>query len=339
MNIIENIMPFTGFANLNFINCFTNMYMSIEGYDGTEECYCGGKLIVCEDCTGCKTSPAKKQEQLFFYFGTMTGHTSIRWQFEGQSDMEIKLTDTDDLIDFAMKFVGYDYAKYTSDFIGHITASIDGNKPVIAEMKDTSHGKYRLINGYEGDNLVCPNFANVQNIPQSVPTCDEIAAVYVVKSKVERQYTTKDAFKRIAEVMEFNLTNDLWSTFTKRFDRYDYNDISIEELQKWYKRTEHVMWYTFNCHNFSETFCCDLYHQTDNAELRERYLKINNAYGSTHDTCWQVIALANTRDLTKKYYNELEWGNGNTIRQLIERLRENDTQVLELIKECISIMR
>jgi len=335
MKIIENIMPFTGFADLNFINCFTNMYMSIEGYDGTEDCYCGGKRIVCTGCSGCKSSPNKKQEQLFFYFGTMTGHTSIRRQFEGQSEMEIRLSDTDELIDFAMKFAGYDYAEYTADFLKHITASIDDSKPVIVEMKDTAHGKYRLINGYDGDTLICPDFSGVQNIPQSVPTCDEIAAVYIVTSKSAPKYTLKDVFNRIAEIIEFNLTNDLWGTFTEKFDRYDYNDISIEELQKWYKRIENVMWNTFNCHNFSETFCCDLYHQTDNTELREKYLEINNAYGSTHDVCWQVIALANTRDLSKKYYNELEWGNGNTIKQLIERLRDNDKQVLDLIKECI----
>lgn len=340
---IPFIYPFAGYSCLDFINCFTSTYMCIEGYDGTEDCYCGGKLKVCDSCGGCGTSIGKKQEELFFYFGTMSGQNALRDSFDGENEMQKALNDTDDVIDFLMRFTGYEYQKITENFRDAIVTSIHAGKPVLARMKSTEHGSFRVINGYDndGDILICPEPIGAQRRPEGAPGYDELENLYIITGKTEPTVGMKEGFERIVQVMEYNRDNALWDGYIKKFRYFDeLMHADFEEIRRRFKRVSDTMWYTFNCHNFAETFRRELYHKIENTNLRDvLYSKIDRAYDSTHNTAWQVIALNDCRDWSGRRYNELEWGMCNSVIMCLETLKKNDEIVLNAIKEAVEILK
>lgn len=338
---INFIYPFSGYWSLNYINCFTSTYMYIEGYDGMQDCYCGDKLDVCNSCGDCKATIGKKQEELFFLFGTMTGFNALRNSFDRINEMQESLDDTDELINFTMQFVGYEYEKLTKNFKKAIIESIDVDKPVLARMKNKERGSFRVINGYDndGDTLICPEPIGAQSKPNGAPRYDEIKNIYLITGEKPPTIGMKEGFEQIVRVMEFNSTNDLWGDYLNRFNYWD--DLiaaDIQEIENRFKRVSDTMWYTFNSHNFAETFVRELYHRTNDQRLRECFHKIREEYWSTHNQCWQVIALHDCRDWSNKRYNEIESGMCNYVIMSLEIIKKNDETVLRLLKECIEIL-
>lgn len=337
---IRFIYPFSGYSDLDFINCFTSTYMCIEGYDGTEDCYCGSKLKVCNSCSDCKASVGKKQEELFFYFGTMTGHNSQRESFNGQNEMQKMLNGTDELISFTMKLAGYQYEKVTKNFKEAICKSINADKPVLARMKNTDRGSFRVISGYDDDTLICPDPSCAQCKPDRAPSYDEIENIYVITGKMNPTIGMKDCFQQIAKVMEYNRDNAVWDDCICYFNYWkDLKNADFEEVKRRFKRINDIMWHTFNCHNFAETFRRELYHKIEDSSLQDLlYEKIDMAYDSTHSTAWQVIAIDECRDWSSRRYDELEWGMCNSVIMCLETLKKNDQIVLDTIKEAIKIL-
>jgi hypothetical protein len=333
---IEFGYPFSGYARLDFTNCFASTYMCLEGYDGTEDCYCGAKLKVCDSCGDCKASLAKKQEELFFYFGTMTGRNALRAGFDGPTRMQQLLNDTDESIDMTMKIAGYTYKKVVSDFRKAIRESINIGWPVLARITDTGKGSFRVINGYDGDTLICPEPTGAQHKPDGSPSLDEIGEVYVITGKT-LPVDMRECFKWIVRVMECNRDNAVWDDCIRHFDYWkDLAKADFGEIRRRFKRISDIMWYTFNCHNFAETFRRELFHRIEDTNLRDSlYRQIDMAYDSTHNTAWQVIALNDCRDWSKRRYHELEWGLRGSVINCLETLKRNDEIVLEAMKEAV----
>jgi hypothetical protein len=165
---------------------------------------------------------------------------------------------TDNNVDFLFGFAGYNYRQLTdsSVFIGEIVASIDEGKPVIVKVK-AGNDRFRVITGYDADTLICPDFTNAQQKPQSAPSYDELDTIYIIGDKIAPRYTLIDGFKRIRKVMDYNINENLWGGYTEKMGLYTADGLSrcsLEEKKSRMKRVADTMWHTFNCHNFAEVF-------------------------------------------------------------------------------------
>jgi hypothetical protein len=344
-NQLEFNIPFSGFADLVFTNCFASVYMYLKDIKGVDEYECPAREGKgCSGCGNCSHSNGKIQEDYYFLFGTMSGGNSQREKFDRNKREETGDYDSywncDDTVDFLMKLTGYDYNKITDNFSAIIKNSIDSGKLVFARMKDGSNGRFRVLIGYENDSLIMAEPLGAQKKPANTPTYDEIDYIFVITGKSEPKYNLLDAFKRIEKVMENNFDQKLWDEYIQKFKYWDekLQDADFEEIKRRFKRVDETMWYTFNCHNFAETFRHRIWEPMKDKRFDNAFKVIDAAYDNTHTRAWQVIGLNQCRDWSKRQYNELEWGYCNCIIMCIEKLREYDKEVLAAVKECIGIL-
>jgi len=208
-NALSFAVPFTGFSTLDFISCFTSAYVFLENIPlrgGDGRC-AQSRGEGCNSCGNCETSnPMRGLEPYHFLFDTMCGRSSLRLHFDGASSEMQKLIGeteengcgTDYTTDFLFGFAGYEYRKLTAagGFEAEIAASIDAGRPIIAKVRGGG-GRFRVITGYEGDALICPNFINAQQKLDTAPTYHELDTLYIVGKKTEPRYTLKDGLERI----------------------------------------------------------------------------------------------------------------------------------------------
>jgi hypothetical protein len=307
----------------------------------------------CDSCGNCSSggyTPISKQECYFFLFDTMCGRSSLRCRFNGEpTKMEKMISNidfydggTDNNVDFLFGFTGYDYKKLTDSdvFREKIAASIGAGKPVIAKVKTVSD-RFRVITGYDGETLICPDYTNAQRKPESTLSYNELDTVYIIGDKITPRYTTLDGLKRIRKVMEYNISENLWGSYTEKMGLYTSDSLSrcnIEEKKARMKRVADTMWHTFNCHNFAETFRHKVWDGIDDPRFMNAFDIISSAYDNTHTRAWQVIALHECRDWSKRQYNELEWGMCGCVTDCLEAIRANDAAVLGAINEVIGIL-
>ena len=364
-NVLKFKIPFTGFCGTTFINCFTSTYMFLEKLtsdDSDYECkQTDGKP--CDSCGNCGKggyTPISRQECWFFLFDTMCGRSSLRCRFDGeQTEMEKMIGDadfyeggTDDNVDFLFGFAGYDYDRLTelSSFISVISKSIDSGKPVIVKIK-TGNDRFRVITGYDGDALICPDFTNAQHKPEGAPLISEIESVYVFGAKIAPRYTLLDGLKRIRRVMEYNAAENLWGTYTEKMGLYTSDSLSkctVDEKKARMKRVADTMWHTFNCHNFAEVFRkyrdggdFSVYDSIGDMkklcapELKGLWDRISGpCHGYTHDLAWALIGLEACADWNQHaagYFGEM-------VELTINQISKNDAAALDAIKKAIEIL-
>lgn len=243
-------------------------------------------------------------------------------------------------MDFLFGFSGYEYRKQTASdgFKAAITASIDMGKPVIAKVKQGG-GRFRVITGYDGDTLICPDFAGAQKKPQGAPTYEELDTLYIVGDKIEPCYTLKDGLERIRQVMEYNISEKLWDGYIEKMGWYNTDGLhkaDLGEKQARMKRVSDTMWHTFNSHNFAEVFrhCC--YEELRDPAFAELWSKIGGpCYGYTHDLAWALIGLNEWADWSTHY----ACGWGEMVELTLDRMKKNDMEVLDTIKSALEVLR
>lgn len=358
-------IPFCGFAGTTFINCFASTYMSLENVAvGGSDYECkqlDGKS--CDSCGNCGkggNTPITRQERYFHLFDTMCGRSSLRCRFNGEpTEMQKMICEadfydggTDSNIGFLFGFAGYEYRKLTTpdEFRTGIITSIDAGKPVIAKVK-TGESRFRVVTGYDGDELICPDFTNAQRKPESAPSYGELDALYIVGEKIAPRYTLIDGLKRIRQVMEYNLNEKLWSGYTDKMGLYTSDSLSkasLEEKKARMKRVADTMWHTFNCHNFAEVF--RLYRDGGDAsaydgvgdmkklrapELKGPWDRISGpCHGYTHDLAWALIGLEACADWTQHaagYFGEM-------VELTLYQIAKNDLEALDAIKKAIEVL-
>lgn len=358
---IDFTVPFSGFASTTFINCFTSVYMYFESMDSQVEkmTFCNEwENGQCNSCGNCATKPPSLQERYFFLFDTMCGRSSLRCRFDGTSTEMEKLINNsgwdDDggsanNIDFLFGLTGYRYHTATDAdvFKSEIAASISMNKPVIAKLKKNIV-PFAVITGIDEDKIICPDFKHAQKSPDPVVTYDSIEALYLIDSRAAPKYSLIDGLKRIEYVMEGCLREGLWSEYMKKIGTYGPDSLGEDQPEgrkKRMKRLADTMWYTFNCHNFAEVFrtylgdrpMAYLYDAVGDINrlgapaLYETINTISWRYGYTHDLAWSIIGLdecINWNDWKSHYY-------GDMLEVILDKLKENDQEVLNCIREII----
>jgi len=356
--------PFTGFREVDFINCFTCTYMFLENVDlGGVDYECrkmeGKGCNSCGNCSKGGSTPAWVQEQYFFLFDTMCARSALRLRFDGEpTGMQKRIGETeeggcgtDETIEFLFGFAGFDYRKITGDFKGAIIASIDADKPVIARVK-TGAGRFRLITGYDGKKLLEPDYKGAQRPPKKAVKFDELEALYIVGDKIAPHYTLKDGLERIVEVMEYNAREKLWEGYIEKMGLYtaDSFDKGQEEKKARMKRMADTMEHTWNCHNFAEVFRKyradgdpSIYdgiggmNRLCNPTMAPLFDRISGpCYGYTHDLAWALLGLAQCADWKRHAFNA---GYVGEMAELtLVQIRKNDEGVLECVKRMLEIL-
>ena len=335
--------------------------MYLEGIvaEGEKEYECNARTNgKCDGCGNCGKTPTAAQERYFFLFDTMCGHSAQRCRFdEDMTDMAKMINisgfyegDTDNNIDFLFGFAGYEYRKVTAEFKTAIVASIDAGKPVLAKVKD-GDGRTRVITGYDGDTLICPDFSNAQRKPETAPAYSDLVAIYVIGNKITPRYTVIDGLKRIQQVMEYNVNEKLWDGYMEKMGLYTADSLgkcSVEEKKARMKRVAETMWHTFNCHNFAEVFRKYLDNgdaspydivgdmgKLRNPALKPLWAEISGpCNGYTHDLAWALIGLeecANWEKHAGGFFGEM-------VELTLGQIKKNDEKALEAIKSAIAIL-
>jgi len=318
-------VPFSGFAGTTFLNCFASAYLFLEGI------------------------PGDQQEIYFFLFGAVCGHSSLRFRFDGvPTEIEKKLCvrdfydcGGDYAMEFLFGFAGYDYGQMIdpADFKEEIISSIDAGRPVIVGTKAEAD-QYRVITGYDGDNLLSPEYTNAQRPPANPPSYDDIEVLYVFGGKIKPRYTFTDGLRRVAEVMERNAAENTWGTYLDKFSSYhptsdSFIEADAEEKAARMKRLQKSMWDVMNVHNFSEVFRNCYHDDLNNPALNELRNEIGGpCYGYTHDLSAALITLADQADWS--HYYALFYG--EMIELTLKQIAKNDEKVLAAVKRIIGIL-
>lgn len=356
-------IPFCAFASTTFINCFSSVYMYLENLktSGENVTFCSEwETGQCNTCGNCVTKPQALQERYFFLFDTMCGHSSLRCRFDGTpTDMEKYINDCDfydaasaDNIDFLFGFAGYDY-RTVSDaalFREEIAASITADKPVIAKLKENAV-LFAVITGFEGDEIICPDFKCAQQSPNPAVAYDNIDSLYIIGDKSTPKYSLADGLKRIEKVMDFCLREDLWGEYMRKIGTYGPDSLgqdNPEGRKKRMNRLAETMWHTFNTHNFAEVFrtylnnrpLAYLYDRVGDVKklgdpaMNEMLGTIHWRYGYTHDLAWALIGLDQC----------IDWNNGQShyygdmIEVVLMKIKENDEAVLDCVRKMIQAL-
>jgi len=322
---IDFTTPFSGFAGTTFLNCFASTYMFLE------------KI------------PAEQQEKYFFLFGTMCGHTSLRFRFDKKpTEMEKRLCvrdfydcGGDYAMEFLFGFAGYNYGQLTNpaDFKEHIIAAIDAGKPVIVGTKAEAD-QYRVITGYDGDSLLSPEYTGAQRPPATPPTYDDIEVLYVFGPKTTPGFGLVDGLKRVVEVMESNIAENTWGTYLDKFSSYHPTSDSFikanpEEKKARMQRLQKSIWDAMNTHNFGEVFRNCHHDDLRNPALNALRKKIGGpCYGYTHDLSAALITLCDQADWSHYY----AWSYGEMIELTLKQIAKNDEEVLAAVKAMIGIL-
>ena len=361
MTKLDFTVPFSGFESTNFINCFTSVYMYLEGMTAKGETvtFCNEwENGQCNGCGHCATKPQALQEKFFFLFDTMCGRSSLRCRFDGTpTKMEQLLNDSDfydgasaDNIDFLFGFAGYGYRTVTeaAAFQNEMAVSIQKDRPVIAKLKENSV-PFAVITGLDGDKLICPDFRCAQKSPDPAVAYDGIDALYIIGGKTEPKYTLIDGLKRIERVMDTSLREELWNGYMQKIGTYGPDSLGEDKPEGRKERMNRLaatMWHTFNCHNFAEVFRVyrsdvkDVYDAINDVkkladpQFEELLHTIGWRYGYTHDLAWSIIGLdecIDWNDWKSHYY-------GDMLEVIIKQLKENDEAVLECVRKMIGIL-
>jgi hypothetical protein len=65
---------------------------------------------------------------------------------------------------------------------------------------------------------------------------------------------------------------------------------------------------------------------------------IDWASDQSHTRQWQLHALYETRDWSKKYYGEMEWGTCETAALLLQKIKECDDYLYQAVCAMIGIL-
>lgn len=353
-------VPFSAFQSTTFINCFTSVYLYLQGRgeaNVTTPCS-QWESGSCNSCGNCSTKPHALQEQFFFLFDTLCGRSSLRCRYDGSFSEAAKLISEQDLddgcaknnIDFLFGFAGLAYHK-TDDaaaFKKEIAASIEQNRPVIARLKGNAV-PFAVIIGLDGDRPLCPDFRCAQKAPDPAVSLDGIERLYLIDGETAPKYTLIDGLKRIEQIMAEASAEGRWDEYMAKIGTYGPDSLgsdSPEGRAARMKRLADTMWVTFNSHNFAELFrsCLpergsgSVYHNIGSvgrlAEHPDILFTISRSYGYTHDLAWSIIGLEKCLrwdDWSSHYY-------GDMLELIIRQIKENDETVLDCIRQLIKLL-
>jgi len=288
-NALDFNIQFSNLMGRSFPNCFAGVYVYLENNFAELPKKCGNKQNYCFGC-GCSREP---QSAYFVLFDTLCGRSSLYWRLDGELTNIGKLVDddnrrgswasggTDYTVDFLFGLAGYEYQKITdnSKFKDEIIASVNANKPIIAELvtgKEISlvyvdkpltaeliSGEgYCVITGFEDEKFISCFYhtdqsKNTQEKCMTTLSSDEIETIYTIGSKIAARYTLKNGLERIKQVIEGIVNEAVWDdgieyvnkTFINPTDD-EFAKMSAAELKALEEHVKGTFQNQFNSHIF-----------------------------------------------------------------------------------------
>ena len=339
--MIDYDFHFSGFRGLDFTNCFTSLYLYLEGIQGENNYDCAkkqGKPCRYPDCHHrCSLTLANHAEQHFFLFDTISGRSATVHGWGGKpTAIYREIYDTDDMIEFVMGYAGYAYEKHTDNLIAHVQTSLDNGTPVLARLKtkepytDVKADSFRLIIGFDGGKLQVPVPKGAQKTSKNAPKPGDIESLYVITGKTECKYTLLDALRRIKRVMDADREAGTWDVYIRAFEDWQnkMHELKLKDFKRLYLFAREGT--TWNCHNFAETFrtyqmnpqCPERFGTPVWEELKDPQLGaaptrtgcpdgdplrldplelINWAFDVSHNTQWALHTLHDIRNWRSRY--------------------------------------
>ena len=360
--------PSNYLEEMNFIQSFASAYIFLEASENPASifydpdtggmcfgCGSGGELHHCK-----KDKTAAKRCAFFFLFNTMCGNSALRRRFNGESTEMQKLTgennqtcDSEFTVDFLFGYTGYDYRKCSDAtlFKGEIVAAIDAGKPVIAKVKSGAP-RFYLINGYDGDELTCPDFPNNHwNIgPDVPPAYEDLDVVYIFGDKASRRYTLKDGLLNIRRTMECNIREHVLDSYLTKWgwDSFPSDDgfdkASPEERKARAARLDDTSRYFFNIVSYIGAFMSD---PAPHSHYLHQEIWVHPAFdelaASMNEQHWIIL---NAGHKISEFANR-DWLNIDPVQipslcteicGLIANIKAADIKLLDLINQAIEVV-
>jgi hypothetical protein len=339
-NPLDFDIPFNSNMNTDFINCFASVYLFLEKVNCGKNYRCNNDNKVCDGC-GCCDRP-NEQARVYFLFSAMSGRSATRDRCDGQLSKSVKLVAADDsgtdyTVDFLFGFAGYEYRKCSdkTKFKDEITASIDAGKPVIAQVR-SKVGRFRVIIGYDGDVLINPDYAHARDIPESALLYEEIEKLYIIGDKVSARFTLKDGLERIKYVMESHTDEALWDEHINSYEELD--NLDPEEIKARLKYLIKMTCQPWNCHDFKAAFrnCYD--EEMRNPVFSALWERICELCDSTFSCCLDISKIKYSNGWYEDNNPAAALEAKTTMCVTIEKIKENDLEILEIIKQALEIV-
>lgn len=365
MKKLDFNIPFSGFASTTFINCFTAVYLYLEGTgaDNGSATFCNDRENgSCNGCGNCGSKPGAISEKYFFLFDTVCGRSALRCAFDGsvtEGEKLVNLTGfydgaADGNVDFLFGYAGYGYRSETRTgvFTDEIDRSLSRGTPVIARLRGDKDVRFAVITGIDGERLLCPSYRPAQNPPPGEIAPGDLCELYIITGKDAPRYTFTDALKRVEGIMDSAAAARLWDGCAAKMTKYGADGLDSTDAdgkRARMKRITEIMWHTFNCHNFAEVFRVYLndrpgaFRYADIGgiaglavpELRPSLDLISRSCGYTHDLAWCLIGLEQSADWERhasSYFGEM-------IELTLCRIRDNDRDTLSALRAIIDKYR
>jgi len=364
-NQLDFKVPFVAsWGHLNFICCFTSVFMFIEELDisGITNYPCPPRNngMPCHGCGNvrkgkCDGAALNKVSPYCFLFDTMTGHSSLHDRYDGEpNEMQKLIGDvagnsscaTDHTVDFLFGFTGYGYRTITdaARFKDEIIASIDAGMPVLAEGNpgEGRGGRFHVITGYDGSELICPadDYFYKQARPDGPPIYNELVALYIFGEKAAPRYTLKDGLENIRRVRGYNVSEKIWDDYLIKMGGWDafpsedgLDKADAKEKKARLERMLQTVRYTMNTHCLIKAFQdIHLRHEEmlDPAFL-ELWKKIETTATYMGHGPEGIIARINWETIRPSTFR----GISAKICEAIVKVKEADKQVLEYINHGI----
>ena len=340
--------------NVNFINSFASAYVHMEGIGDKVARKCGN--VKHGLCGACKT---------FQWFAAMTGESFTRRRY-GAAPTEMQkqignygdcLCCTDDTADYLFGFAGYAYKKITDPgaFKAAVIASIDSGRPVLAETKTHVH----LITGYNGNRLICPDYKNAQKPPKKSPKYSDIKTLFVIGEKCAPRYKPIDGLRRSKQMIECNISEKVWDRYIEEIQdkimfpqNANWNKESKpEEQKKVLEELKDAAWCAWGVWNF---LCAFEDWMPNNITAKNPVLEgvadtSREQFSLIMEKIWGLCCESMDLGHFINYLSRekrIQWHNapcpwfwlGKMLVMMVERYKELDMEVLELVKQAITIL-
>ena len=302
---------FSPFAGLTFINCFSAVMVHLEDLDPQES---------------------------FFWFDAMCGRSALRCRCDGEmSRWQKRICEHDfydggaaENIDFLFGLAGYEYRTVSDPaaFPEETETAVRANRPVIAKVRKDG---FRVIAGVRNGELVCPDFADAQAVPDCPPEWSDVECLYLIGEKTAPAHSPSEGMARIFSVLEESIDGNFWDGFKAEIT----SEMSCADRAAVMNRIAEAMWHTFNCHNLAEVFRARRFARLSDERFDDLCRKFDETCASTHDLAWSIIELNRCADWTNpssRYFSGM-------VALTLDQLRKNDAMLFALAHQTACLMK
>jgi hypothetical protein len=136
--------------------------------------------------------------------------------------------------------------------------------------------------------------------------------------------------------MECTVKENLWEQYIKNMV-WDWSHMpDLEERKARMNKIAGNMWATMICHNFAEVFRHRWYEELRNPALTDMCSRIGHIYGYMCSLAWGLICINEKIDWS---FNEYADGMTRIVVLTLEKMKQVDDEVLDIIKHMIDILK